>query len=70
MKFWILFNPRSLGATLNQIKTLTQTGVEEQIALDLIREGQFFIEWVVPLVVQKSLEKPLEREVVERGVIP
>jgi hypothetical protein len=53
-----------LGANLNQIKTLTQTGVEEQIALDLIREGQFFIEWVVPnLNLETNLD--LSTELVE-----
>jgi hypothetical protein len=36
-----------LAANLTQIKTLTQAGVEEQAAQDLIRESQIFIEWVV-----------------------
>jgi hypothetical protein len=33
---------------LTQIKALAQAGIEEQCAQDLIRESQFFIEWVVP----------------------
>lgn len=37
-----------LAANLTQLKTLTQSGAEEQAARDLIRESQFFIEWVVP----------------------
>lgn len=37
-----------LGENLTQIKALAQAGGEEQCAQDLIRESQFFIEWVVP----------------------
>ncbi|MBW4471570.1 MAG: hypothetical protein KME45_14355 [Stenomitos rutilans HA7619-LM2] len=37
-----------LVENLTQIKALAQAGTEEQLAQDLIRESQFFIEWVVP----------------------
>ncbi|MBE9177789.1 hypothetical protein IQ268_04235 [Oculatella sp. LEGE 06141] len=37
-----------LAANLAQIKAFAQVGAEEQRAQDLIRESQFFIEWVVP----------------------
>ncbi|GAB4386028.1 MAG: hypothetical protein Kow00121_51820 [Elainellaceae cyanobacterium] len=36
-----------LAAHLTQISALTQAGTEEQLAYDLIRESQFFIEWAV-----------------------
>ena len=36
-----------LAANLTQIKGLAQAGREEQLAQDLIRESQFFIEWIV-----------------------
>lgn len=37
-----------LVENLTQIKALAQAGTEEEVAQDLIRESQFFIEWVVP----------------------
>jgi len=37
-----------LAENLTQIKTLAQTGKEEQRAQRLVRESQFFIEWIVP----------------------
>ena len=37
-----------LVENLTQIKALAQAGTEEQLAQDLIRESQFFIEWIVP----------------------
>jgi hypothetical protein len=37
-----------LVENLTQIKALVQAGTEEQLAQDLIRESQFFTEWVVP----------------------
>jgi hypothetical protein len=46
-----------LVENLTQIKVLTQAGTEEQCAQDLIRESQFFIEWIVPNL---SLETTLE----------
>jgi hypothetical protein len=46
-----------LVENLAQIKALAQAGTEEQRAQDLIRESQFFIEWVVPNL---SLETALE----------
>lgn len=49
---------------LTQIKALAQAGIEEQSAQDLIRESQFFIEWVVPnLDLDTNLE--LATELVE-----
>jgi len=49
---------------LAQIKALAQAGIEEQCAQDLIRESQFFIEWVVPnLNLETNLE--LATELVE-----
>lgn len=36
-----------LAENLSQIKVLAQTGTEEQLVQDLIRESQFFIEWLV-----------------------
>ena len=53
-----------LVENLTQIKALAQAGVEEQCAQDLIRESQFFIEWVVPnLNLDTNLE--LATELVE-----
>jgi hypothetical protein len=37
-----------LAENLTQIKALAQAGTEEQLVQDLIRESQFFVEWVVP----------------------
>ncbi|HEY9664035.1 MAG TPA: hypothetical protein V6C65_36755 [Allocoleopsis sp.] len=37
-----------LAANLTRIKILAEVGTEEQLAHDLIRESQFFIEWLVP----------------------
>lgn len=49
---------------LTQIKVLAQAGTEEQLTQDLIRESQFFIEWVVPnLNLDTNLE--LATELVE-----
>lgn len=49
---------------LAQIRALAQAGVEEQLAQDLIRESQFFIEWAVPsLNLDTNLE--LATELVE-----
>lgn len=53
-----------LVENLTQIKALAQAGVEEKCAQDLIRESQFFIEWVVPnLNLDTNLE--LATELVE-----
>jgi Fe2+ transport system protein B len=53
-----------LVENLTQIKALAQAGTEEQIAQDLIRESQFFIEWVIPnLNLETTLE--LATELVE-----
>lgn len=53
-----------LVENLAQIKALAQIGIEDQRAQDLIRESQFFIEWVVPnLNLDTSLE--LATELVE-----
>ncbi|MGI0484281.1 hypothetical protein ACN4EK_02525 [Pantanalinema rosaneae CENA516] len=46
-----------LVENLTQIKALAQAGTEEQSAQDLIRESQFFIEWIVPNL---NLETTLE----------
>jgi hypothetical protein len=49
---------------MTQIKALAQAGTEEQLAQDLIRESQFFIEWIVPnLKLDTNLE--LATELVE-----
>jgi hypothetical protein len=53
-----------LAANLTQIKALTQAGTEEQLAQDLIRESQFFIEWVVPSL-NLETELDLATELVE-----
>ncbi len=37
----------SLAANLTQLKALAQAGTDEQLAQNLIRESQFFIEWAV-----------------------
>jgi hypothetical protein len=53
-----------LVENLAHINALAQAGIEEQCAQDLIRESQFFIEWVVPnLNLDTSLE--LATELVE-----
>jgi hypothetical protein len=53
-----------LVENLAQIKALAQAGTEEQRAQDLIRESQFFVEWIVPnLNLDTSLE--LATELVE-----
>ncbi|NJR61003.1 MAG: hypothetical protein HC769_20545 [Cyanobacteria bacterium CRU_2_1] len=53
-----------LVENLTQIKVLAQAGTEEQLTQDLIRESQFFIEWVVPnLNLDTTLE--LATELVE-----
>lgn len=36
-----------LVANLTRIKVLTQEGTDDQRTYDLIRESQFFIEWIV-----------------------
>lgn len=36
-----------LAANLAQLSVLAQMGTEEQLTQDLIRESQFFIEWMV-----------------------
>lgn len=46
-----------LVENLTQIQALAQAGIEEQLAQDLIRESQFFIEWIVPNL---NLETTLE----------
>lgn len=53
-----------LAANLTQIKALAQAGTEEQLAQDLIRESQFFIEWIVPSLDLKT-ELNLATELVE-----
>ncbi len=53
-----------LVENLMQIKVLVQAGTEEQLAQDLIRESQFFIEWLVShLNLETNLE--LATELVE-----
>jgi hypothetical protein len=53
-----------LVENLTQIKAVAQAGTEEQRAQDLIRESQFFIEWIVPnLNLETTLE--LATELVE-----
>jgi hypothetical protein len=50
-----------LVENLSQIKALTQAEIEEQFAQDLIRENQFFIEWLVPsLSLKTNLESATE----------
>jgi len=50
-----------LVENLTQIKALAQAGIEEQLAQNLIRESQFFIEWVVPnLNLDTNLELAIE----------
>jgi hypothetical protein len=50
-----------LMENLIQIKALAQAGAEEQLAQDLIRESQFFIEWLVPhLNLETNLELATE----------
>lgn len=46
-----------LAANLVQIAALAQAGREGQLAQDLIRESQFFVEWSVPRL---DLETRLE----------
>jgi hypothetical protein len=46
-----------LAANLTQITALAQAGIEGQLAQDLIRESQVFIEWSVPRL---DLETKLE----------
>ncbi|MBM0741383.1 hypothetical protein JOY44_07080 [Phormidium sp. CLA17] len=36
-----------LVENLTQIKAVAQAGTEEKLAQDLIRESQFFVEWIV-----------------------
>ncbi len=53
-----------LVENLTQIQALAQAGTKAQVAQDLIRESQFFIEWIVPnLHLETSLE--LATELVE-----
>jgi hypothetical protein len=53
-----------LVENLTQIKALAQAGTEEQLVKDLIRESQFFVEWIVSsLNLETNLE--LATELVE-----
>lgn len=57
----ILTQLGQLVENLTQIKALAQVGKNEQSAQDLIRESQFFIEWVVPnLDLDTSLKLAIE----------
>jgi len=38
----------SLGMNLVRLQTLAENGSEELVAQHLVRESQFFIEWIVP----------------------
>lgn len=38
----------SLGMNLVRLQTLAEGGIEEPVAHHLVRESQFFIEWLVP----------------------
>jgi hypothetical protein len=53
-----------LAANLTQLKALAQAATEEQRAQDLIRESQFFIEWMVPSL-NLETELDLVTELVE-----
>jgi hypothetical protein len=60
----IATQPGKLATNLTQIKALAQAGTEDQLAQDLIRESQFFIEWIVPSLDLKT-ELNLATELVE-----
>jgi hypothetical protein len=55
---------RELVQKLVQIKALAQASTEEQRVQDLIRESQFFIEWIVPAL-NLDTELELATELIE-----